>query len=99
MDILHKIYNEKLSDEETYSLLEAERNCEFDGDFMHHLSMNKYEYTAYALGCPLPIIAKWRYEGWPKCDCKTGVDIDYNKFGWKPICIDLSSKKYGLTLF
>ncbi|MBO7226417.1 MAG: hypothetical protein J6V33_02390 [Bacteroidales bacterium] len=103
MNILKKIYDEKLSSDEAIDLIDEARvlyykDKDFDGNFRDYLEMDNFEYTAYAWGCTLNTIAKWRYEGWPTHDCKTGKKINYKEYGWFPICIDEESETYGLTI-
>ena len=103
MDILKKIYDEKLSSDDAIDLIDESRELynkdkDYEGNLRDYLKMDNYEYTAYAWGCSLNTIAKWRYEGWPTHDCKTGETINYKEYGWLPICIDESSDIYGLTI-
>lgn len=70
MDILKKIYDEKLSSDDAIDLIDDARvlynkDKDFSGNLMDCLEMDNYEYTAYAWGCTLDTIAKRCRDVWP----------------------------------
>ena len=85
-DILKEIYEQKITEEQAYSLKDQVVDKFHEGRFKtsiaNELNMDKYEWTAKCHGIDFDIIAKWRYEGWPKICSKCKKPINYKDFGW-----------------
>jgi hypothetical protein len=48
------------------------------------LHMSTIEYSAFAHGAPLDVLAGWRSDGWPTTCGKCHAAIAVNEFGWLP---------------
>lgn len=86
IDILDKLINGEISVDDVYQIYD-EIMDKFDEGIIEvypqaELCMNKYEWTAFAHGAALEVIADWRRNGWPKKCGNCNKSIDYTKYGW-----------------
>ncbi len=70
MDILKRLYENQISEKEAEKIvdemIERFHAGKSKNSIEEILQLDTYEYTAWMYGASLRIIAKWRYEGWPK---------------------------------
>ena len=86
IDLLNLLYSKKIDVDEAIDIVlaanDAYHNNENSLPYNEELMLDKYEWTAQGQGAQLNVIAKWRYEGWPRICAGCGCSIDYTKFGW-----------------
>ena len=86
MDILKEIHEENISINEAEQIAEdTVKKFHEDLDktsIAERLKLDVYEYTAYAHGIDLGLLAQWRYKGWPKKCKMCGKSLDYKNWGW-----------------
>lgn len=86
IDILTKLNNGEISVDDAYQIYDEVMDKFHSGkiDTKPHdeLCMNNYEWTAFAHGAGLEVIANWRKNGWPQICVNCKKVIDYTKYGW-----------------
>lgn len=86
MDILKRLYENQISEKEAEKIVDEMIERFHAGKLKNSIEeifqLDTYEYTAWMYGASLRIIAKWRYEGWPKRCAVCRNKLDYKKGGW-----------------
>ncbi|AIF66115.1 hypothetical protein [Terribacillus saccharophilus] len=82
INILKLVYDGKLSEDDAYEAIDEITDKfhrdELEGSIREDLKMDIHEWTAYAYGIDLSILATWRVEGWPRfcANCMQIINYD-----------------------
>lgn len=88
IDILTKIGDGSLTEDEALTLISDFLDSDLDDDICDLFGLSKVEWTAYCHCVSLDELAAWRTSGWPQPCVICGKDIDIHSYGWTAMEVD-----------
>lgn len=86
INILQKLINKEITEEQAYNIMEMVVENYHKGNLEEEprikMNFNNYEWTALCHGLSLSVLAEWHQKGWPDVCSYCGKTLDYKKYGW-----------------